>query len=136
MKVIVDTVVWSLALRRTEPDKTICRELTRLIEEQRVLLLGPIRQEILSGYSEESRFERLRNHLSSFDNEPVLDKDYIRAAQYHNLCRRRGIQGSHIDFLICSCAYRLQAAIYTRDRDFRHYSKVIPVSLYQEEDRR
>ena len=40
MKVIIDTVVWSLALRRTEPDETIWRELTRLIEEQRVLLLG------------------------------------------------------------------------------------------------
>jgi predicted nucleic acid-binding protein len=135
MKVIIDTVVWSLALRRTEPDKTICQELTRLIEEQRVLLLGPIRQEILSGYSEESRFERLRKRLSSFEDEPVLNEDYIRAAQYHNLCRRRGIQGSHIDFLICSCAYRLQAAIYTQDRDFQHYSKVLPVSLYQEDRR-
>ncbi|XOF35107.1 MAG: PIN domain-containing protein [Candidatus Electrothrix sp. YB6] len=132
MKVVIDTVIWSLALRRTEPDEHVCQELARLIEEQRVLLPGPIRQEILSGYSEESRFERLRKHLSCFDNEPVLDEDYIRAAQYHNLCRRRGIQGSHIDFLICSCAFRLQAAIYTRDQDFQQYSKVLPVLLHQE----
>jgi predicted nucleic acid-binding protein len=132
MKVIVDTAVWSLSLRRTEPDANVCRELTRLIEEQRVLMLGPVRQEILSGYSEESKFELLRSRLSCFDNEPILDEDYVRAAQYHNLCRRRGIQGSHVDFLICSCAVRLQAAVYTTDQDFQQYSKVLPVFLYQE----
>ena len=135
MKVIVDTVIWSLALRRTEPDDLVCRELARLIEEQRVLLLGPVRQEILSGYSDENRFERLRNHLSCFADELILDEDYIRAARYHNLCRRKGIQGSHIDFLICSCAFRLQAAIYTSDRDFQHYSEVLPVLLHQEDRR-
>ncbi len=132
MKVVVDTAVWSLALRRTEPDKNVCQELTQLIEEQRVLLLGPVRQEILSGYSEKSKFELLRSHLSCFANEPILDEDYIKAAEYHNLCRRRGIQGSHTDFLICSCAFRLQAAIYTLDQDFQQYSKVLPVFLHQE----
>lgn len=135
MKVIVDTAIWSLALRRTEPDKNACQELTLLIEEQRVILLGPVRQEILSGYSEESRFELLRSRLSYFDNEPVLDEDYIKASQYHNLCRRRGIQGSHTDFLICACAFRLQAAIYTSDRDFQQYSKVLPIVLHQENRR-
>ena len=135
MNVIVDTVIWSLALRRNEPDERIWQELTQLIEEQRVLLLGPVRQEILSGYSEESKFELLRSHLSCFANEPVLDEDYIRAAQYHNLCRCKGIQGSHIDFLICSCAVRLQAAIYTRDQDFQQYRKVLPIFLYQENRR-
>ena len=135
MNVIVDTAIWSLALRRTEPDKNACQELTQLIEEQRVILLGPVRQEILSGYSEESKFELLRSRLSCFDNEPVLDEDYIRAAQHHNLCRRKGVQGSHIDFLICACAVRLQAAIYTSDRDFQQYSKVLPIVLHQENRR-
>ena len=135
MKVVVDTVIWSLALRRTEPDDLVCQELTRLIEEQRVLLLGPVRQEILSGYSDESKFELLRSHLSCFADEPILAEDYIRAARYHNLCRRKGIQGSHTDFLICSCASRLQAAIYTRDQDFQQYSKVLPILLYQENRR-
>lgn len=135
MNVIVDTVIWSLALRRSDPDERVCHELTQLIEEQRVLLLGPVRQEILSGYSEESKFELLRNHLSCFADEPILDEDYIRAAKYHNLCRRKGIQGSHIDFLICSCSFRLQAAIYTRDQDFQQYSKVLPILLHQEDRR-
>lgn len=132
MKVIVDTVVWSLALRRSDRNDDASRELTSLIEDQRVVLLGPIRQEILSGYSEDDKFERLRRQLSYFENEPILDNDYVRAAQYHNSCRGKGIQGSHTDFLICSCAFRLQASIYTRDGDFQHYSGVLPISLYQE----
>lgn len=132
MKVIVDTVVWSLALRRTDPDEDVCRELTSLVEEQRILLLGPIRQEILSGYSEQAHFARLRDKLSFFENEPLLDDDYVRAAEYHNTCRRLGIQGSHTDYLICSSAFRLRALIYTRDNDFQHYARVLPISLYEE----
>jgi len=132
VKVIVDTAVWSLALRRTDPNEDVGRELISLVEEQRVVLLGPIRQEILSGYSDATQFELLRSKLSYFDNDPILDEDYVRAAQYHNSCRRRGIQGSHTDYLVCSCAFRLQALIYTRDNDFRHYARVLPISLYEE----
>ena len=134
MKVVVDTPIWSLALRRTDPDASVCRELTGLIGDQRVILLGPIRQEILSGYPQERQFERLRKRLVCFRNEPILDEDYVRAAQYHNLCRRNGVQGSHTDFLICSCAFRLHATVFTRDRDFHHYRRVLPVSLYGEQE--
>lgn len=132
MKVIVDTVIWSLALRRNAPQDDVGQELMSLIADQRVVMLGPIRQEILSGYSDEKQFERLRSRLGYFESEPILDEDYVRAAQYHNQCRHRGIQGSHIDFLICACAFRLQAAIYTRDQDFRHYRDALPVILHQE----
>jgi len=132
MKVIVDTVVWSLALRRSSPCDEARRELTSLIEDQRVILLGPIRQEVLSGYSEESRFARLRSKLAYFENEPILDEDYVQAARFHNDCRRQGIQGSHTDFLICACAVRLRALIYTKDEDFRRYRGVLPISLYEE----
>lgn len=111
MKVVVDTVVWSLALRRSEPHPEVWRILADLIEDQRVVLLGPVRQEVLSGYSDRRRFNRLRKHLDAFENEPILDEDYVLAAEYHNLCRKKGIQGAHTDFLICSCAVRLDAGI-------------------------
>ena len=132
MKVVVDAVIWSLALRRSAPQDDVALELTGLIEDQRVVMLGPIRQELLSAYSDEEQFERLRARLHYFDNEPILDDDYVRAAQYSNSCRRRGVQGSHTDFLICACAARLRAAIYTRDRDFEQYREVLPILLYQQ----
>jgi hypothetical protein len=135
MKVIVDTVIWSLALRRGETDVDVRRELTGLIEDQRVIVLGPIRQELLSGYSNERAFERLRSRLDAFENEPITDEDYVRAAQYSNACRAKGVQGSHTDFLICACAVRLEAGIYTRDRDFDRYAEILPILLYRETGR-
>ena len=130
MKVIVDTVVWSLALRRSHPEEEVRRQLTSLIEDQLVVLLGPIRQELLSGYSQPAQFERLRDKLSYFENEPIADEDYLRAAEFHNQCRRRGIQGSHTDFLICACAFRLGASIYTKDHDFLQFFSILPISMY------
>lgn len=130
MRVIVDTVVWSLALRRTQPDGEVRRHLKTLIENQRVVLLGPIRQEVLSGYSQPARFQRLRDKLGYFPNEPIFDEDYVQAAEFHNNCRIQGIQGSHTDFLICACAFRLGASIYTRDQDFQHFRAALPITLY------
>ncbi len=132
MKVVVDTVIWSLALRRSGPHPDVQHALTDLIEDQRVILLGPVRQEVLSGYSDRRQFDRLRERLSAFENEPIVDEDYVRAAEYHNLCRKQGIQGAHTDFLICSCSVRLKSAIYTRDRDFELYADVLPITLYKE----
>ena len=96
------------------------------------MVLGPIRQEVLSGYSQPARFARLRDKLSFFPNEPILDQDYVRAAEFHNRCRKQGIQGSHTDFLICACAVRLGASIYTKDQDFLKFRKILPIMLFQD----
>ena len=131
--VIVDTCIWSLALRRkTLRNQEITEKLTSLIKDNRAKIIGLIRQEILSGYSDRHRYEKLRNKLRPFPNEQVLDIDYESAAEYSNICRRKGVQGSHTDFLICAVATRLKMDIYTSDKDFSHYSKYLPVSLYQE----
>ena len=79
-----------------------------------------------------TRYKKLRNKLRAFPNEPVIDIDYESAAEYSNICRRKGIQGSHVDFLICAVATRLKMKIYTSDKDFNYYSKHLPVSLYRD----
>ena len=73
MKVIVDTSVWSLALRRDkqESNATI-DEFRRMIQDHRVQLIGPIRQEILSGIRSESQFRKLQKHLDSFPDLPAI----------------------------------------------------------------
>ena len=62
MKVLVDTSIWSLALRRNkQPDSNIeVIEFQELIEEVRVQLIGPIRQEILSGVKRKQQFSKLK----------------------------------------------------------------------------
>lgn len=59
MSVIVDTAVWSLALRRNSPNVAVVEPLQRLIADGRVMISGAIRQEILSGIRNSEQFERL-----------------------------------------------------------------------------
>jgi len=132
LKVIADTPVWSYALRsKRRGFEAHVQELEALISDQRIIILGPIKQELLSGYSDKTKFEKLSSKLRYFENTPILDEDYIQAAIFSNLCRSKGIQGSHTDFLICAVAFRLMAAIFTTDHDFIHYSNHIPLKLFE-----
>jgi len=132
LKVIVDTPIWSYALRsRREGFEAHVREVENLIADQRVIMLGPIRQEVLSGYSDQSRFEKLNSKLRYFENTPIIDDDYVQAARFSNTCRSKGVQGSHIDFLICAVAFRLKSEIFTTDNDFSYYGKHIPIELFR-----
>ncbi|MES9904186.1 MAG: PIN domain-containing protein [Sedimenticola sp.] len=128
--VLVDTCIWSLALRSNAPKETVVAEqLSQLIDDNHVRIIGPIRQELLSGYSDKNSFERLRQKIKYFPNEPIIDADYESAAEYSNFCRSKGIQGSHTDFLICAVSIRAKFRIYTTDKDFQHYSKHLTISL-------
>lgn len=128
--VLVDTSIWSLALRSSAPKEIfVAEQLTQLIDDNQVRIIGPIRQELLSGYSDKNSFERLRQKIKYFPNEPIIDVDYESAAEYSNFCRTKGVQGSHIDFLICAVSIRSKFRIYTTDKDFLHYSKHLPISL-------
>ena len=131
MKVLVDTPIWSYALRTHHKNyQAEINEITALIKNQRALIIGPIRQEILSGYSDLKKFNKLKEKLSYFENTPILDTDYESAAELCNKCRKRGIQGSHIDFLICAVAKRLDVPIFTTDKDFGHYQRIVSVKLH------
>jgi predicted nucleic acid-binding protein len=132
MKVIVDTSVWSLALRRDKPESnTIVNELQRLIQDHRAQMLGPIRQEILSGIRNESQFNKLKKHLESFPDVPAITEDYVTAAKYVNRCRSKGLQGSNTDFLICAMSNRNKFSIFTTDKDFELFSKHIKILLHK-----
>ena len=132
MKVIVDTSVWSLVLRRDRDDSpSPVQELRHLIRDHRVQMMGPLRQEILSGIRSKSQFKKLRQHLQSFPDLPILTEDYVSAAQFFNHCRSKGIQGSNTDFLICAVAVRNKLSIYTTDKDFQMFSKYIQIVLHK-----
>lgn len=132
MNVLVDTSVWSLALRRRDPGETPpVRELGELIVEGRAQIIGPVRQEVLSGIRARAHFLRLRDALRAFPDRGLERADYERAAELLNRYRRRGVQGSNTDFLICAAAERLQLPILTTDLDFPHFAEHIPVRLHQ-----
>ena len=131
MNIVVDTPVWSLALRRTRPPQSAeVLELAELIREGRAALLGPVRQELLSGVPAPRQVEILRDHLRAFPDVALESEDYEEAAAFFNRCRAKGVQGSNTDFLICAAAARRQFSILTTDSDFAHYAKVLPIQLH------
>src|ERR1043166_2598844 len=130
MKVLIDTPIWSLVLRRKSPDAAMMSELSSLMQDDRIAIIGPIRQELLSGTKDRVQFERLRNDLRDFPDTETTSSDYEDAAAFSNECRRHGIQGSNIDFLICAVAVRTKFSIFTTDDDFARYAKYLPITLY------
>ena len=134
MRILVDTSVWSVALRRTKRGESLhARELRSLIADHRVEIIGPVRQEILSGVREEAQFKKLEKHLAAFPDIPLTTQDYVMAAKFFNICRGKGVQGSNTDFLICAVAVRRHCAIYTTDGDFTSFARHLPVALHEPE---
>jgi predicted nucleic acid-binding protein len=132
MRVLIDTSIWSLALRRSEhAQNPETEELRRLIGAHVAEIIGPIRQEVLSGVRDQAQFDRLESHLAAFADLPLLMEDYVTAAKFYNLCRSKGIQGSNTDFLICAVAVRHDLAVFTTDGDFPHFAKCLPVVLHE-----
>jgi len=132
MKVLIDTSVWSFVLRRRRrlENAPMASELASLVEDGRVAMIGPIRQELLSGVKERAQFDRLRQHLGAFPDTEITTEDYEDAALFYNRCRARGIQGSNTDFLICAIATHNEFSIFTTDEDFTHFAKVLPIALH------
>jgi len=136
VRILVDTSVWSLALRQSETDLSRKEAhavdlLKELIRDGRVVVIGPVRQEILSGIPDEAQFGKLKAKLRAFEDLGLTSDDYELAAEFTNTCRKRGVQGSYIDFLICAVAARNKLPIFALDKDFERYAQPLGISLYR-----
>lgn len=130
MNVLVDTSVWSIALRRDRPPPS--RELEALraaIEGGNVCLLGVILQEVLQGFPSLDRTRRLVEHLSSFPMLSMHRGDYIHAAEIRNGCRVKGLAISTIDAQIAAAAINHRCTLLTLDRDFAGVARHFPLRL-------
>ena len=131
MNVLVDTSVWSLALRRPAAQRrSETSELVELIREGRVAMIGAIRQEILSGIRAAEQYRKLRERLRAFGDEALDETDYEEAATCFNRCRAKGLQGANTDFLICAVSMRRKFAILTTDKDFAGFARVLGFELH------
>jgi predicted nucleic acid-binding protein len=132
VKVLTDTTIWSHVLRRPNRpvDGAVAMKLAALIDDGLIAIIGPIRQELLSGIREAAQFEQVREYMRGFLDMEITVDDYETAATFYNRCREKGIQGSHTDFLMCAVAVRHDCSIFTTDGDFSHYAKILPITLY------
>ena len=136
MSVLVDTSIWSLALRRRSArlnadERNRVETLRRLIELSEAKLIGAVRQELLSGVKERKELEALRDELRNFQDEPLDREDYERAAEITNRLTSIGIACSPIDVLICAVAKQRDWEIFTTDRDFDRYSNEFDCPLFR-----
>jgi predicted nucleic acid-binding protein len=131
--VLVDTSIWSLALRHriSIKEDLIVQELKDVIRETRARIIGPIRQEILSGIRDQKQFDLLKTRLRAFPDLHLHEDVFERAAQIFNACRKVGIQGSNTDFLISAAAEQNGLAIFTTDQDFHRYQKYCKFILHE-----
>ncbi len=136
MNALVDTTIWSLALRRKQDDlnvaeQTVVTELNDLVKEGRARIIGPIRQELLSGIRNVMQYEKIRTSLRAFRDEAIDTSDYEAAAKANNECRARGVGVTAVDILICAVAARREWTIFSSDPDFERYAKVLPITLHK-----
>lgn len=128
MSVLVDTSVWSIALRRDRPAPS--REVEALrtaVERGDVCLLGVILQEVLQGFPSLDRTRRLVEHLSPFPLLPLHRGDYVYAAEIRSRCRQKGLTIATIDAQIAAAAINHHCALLTLDDDFQGVARHFPL---------
>jgi len=131
VSVIVDTSVWSHALRRnTPPNDPQTRKLAYLLNRgQDLFLLGVILQELLQGIRNQADFDKVREHLEVFPVLQLERQDYIAAAELRNQCASHGINAGTIDFQIAAACIQYDYSLLTCDSDFTHIASCCSLRL-------
>ncbi|MDI6815832.1 MAG: PIN domain-containing protein [Actinomycetota bacterium] len=121
MRILVDTSVWSLALRRKkEPNSRAAALLKEYIEDgEYICIIGIILQEVLSGVTSGKLFNQLENHLAAFPLVAIEREDYVSAAQLRNDCKKKGVQVGTIDALIAAVCIKHGLLLLSVDKDFQ-----------------
>jgi len=130
---LVDTSVWSLALRRdASRDVAQVAALIRAIERGDPLLTtGLILQELLQGFSGPKARELILEHFAALPLLVPDRNDHVAAADLRNACRRSGVQVGTIDALLAQLCIRHQLMLLSTDRDFAALATLSPLKLWQ-----
>jgi len=131
MKLLVDTSIWSLALRRksTIVNKEALILKTVIDQGEDIYLLGIILQEILQGIKNPKDFLQITEYLEAFPLVELTIEDYVKAAELKNILIKKGKQISTIDALIAHTAISRDLYLFTADDDFTYIAKYTKLQL-------
>lgn len=131
MTLLVDTSVWSLAMRRDAPSDVpeVGRLSRALTGRELVATTGVVLQEILQGTVAPSSRAAIIERFAALEFLMPDRDDHVAAADMRNECRRHGVQLGTIDALIAAVAIRHDATLLTTDRDFANAARWIPLRL-------
>ncbi len=132
MALLVDTSVWSLALRRdAETASAEVSALRHAIEGGDIVVTtGLILQELLQGFSGP---RARKDIIDRFGALPIISpdrQDHIDAAELRNNCRRNGVQAGTIDALLAQICIRHSLTLLTTDKDFTYMAAHCPIKLW------
>lgn len=134
MTVLVDTSVWSLALRRDDPASSpTVAHLTKALESDLVVTTGLIVQELLQGFLPRRSQAEIRRHLGALPAIQPTRDDHIAAADLRNRCRRAGVQLGTIDALIAQLCITHDLQLLSTDQDFVHAARHTRLRLWRDD---
>lgn len=125
MTLLVDTSVWSLALRRdTEAEEPEVHALKEALSGAEIVVTtGLVLQELLQGFAGAKANEQIVERFSALGLIQPDREDHIAAASLRNTCRRSGVQLGTVDALIAQLCIRHEAILLSTDKDFVHAAK-------------
>lgn len=131
MRVLVDTSVWSLALRKKGPaDHPAAVRLASLLDaNEDVFLIGLILQELLQAFRSETSLRTMVRHLEPFPLLEIQRADHLYAAALHRRCASRGVSASTADCQIAAAAVRHDCGLLTADKDFDRIARLSELKL-------
>jgi hypothetical protein len=130
---LVDTSVWSLALRRDrDGDVPQIQALRAALEGGEIVVTtGLVLQELLQGFAGP---RARKDIIERFAALPLLSPDrqnHIDAAELRNRCRRAGVQLGTIDALLAQLCIRHGLTLLTTDDDFVHAARHCPLRVWK-----
>lgn len=133
MSLLVDTSVWSLALRRDAPkDLPEVRALRHaLAGGDIVATTGVILQELLQGVVPERVRLQITETFAALEYLAPSREDHIAAAGIRNTLRSAGVQVGTIDALIAQLAIAGNHTLLTTDKDFHVAASHVALHLWQ-----
>lgn len=134
MTLLVDTSVWSLALRRDgsvyTPEVMALRE--ALEGPETIVTTGVILQELLQGFSGPKAAAAIIERFAALPLIQPDRQDHIAAAEVRNICRRSGVQVGTIDAQLIQLCGRHELTLLSADQDFVHAARHVPFSLWRQ----
>jgi predicted nucleic acid-binding protein len=129
---LVDTSVWSLALRRDGDDES--REVIALREAlggaDAVVTTGLVLQELLQGFGGPKARQAIIDRFGALPLVQPDRQDHIAAAEVRNVCRRAGVQIGTIDALLIQLCGRHELTLLSTDKDFAYAAPHVPFKLW------